>query len=410
MNGCLNMASCHIQEFQMLLKVEGAYILLRLSSRSAPLRLPISLFYFAALAVVLVAGLEPFNFHPKNQVSWMKGRNGIQLGGRGMILGAFDLPRAADSVGSRQPITIELFIRSFIEPKDSLPQFFTALDENSEEDFFIGQWKAELVVRSRMRGRTSASRYREIGVRGDFSRGKEQLVAIASGNPGTIVYLDGSPAKILPRFFLFPPDKAGQETLLLGNSSTGKAGMKGMISGLAIYDRMLTAVQIDRSFDAWKKEGRTILEKDEGLTALYLFDERSGNIIRNHESQGHDLAIPAAFKPLRRAMLDFSWKRVGLNRGFLSDAAINIGGFIVFGFVQGMFLLSSPHMRPKLALLLTLISGSVLSLIIEVTQVCLPTRDSDFIDWICNTLGTLVAVIILHRWYKPVPAVVTKNP
>jgi hypothetical protein len=404
------MASCHLQEFQMLFKVEGAYILLRLSSRSAPLRLSIYPVYFAALAIVLVAGLEPFNFHPKNQVLWMKGRNGIQLGGRGMILGAADLPPAAASMGSRQPFTIELLIRSFVEPRDSLPQFLTALDENSEEDFFIGQWKSELVVRSRIRGRASASRYREIGVRGDFSRGKEQLVTIASGNPGTIVYLDGTPAKILPRFFLLPPDKEGPETLLLGNSSNGNAGMKGMISGLAIYDRMLTAVQINRNFDAWKNNGRTILEKGEGLTALYLFNERSGSTIRNHGSSGHDLVIPATFKPLRRGMLEFSWKRVGLNRGFLSDAATNVAGFIVFGFVQGMLFLSFPHIRLKSVLFLTLISGSVLSLIIEVAQVYLPTRDSDFIDWICNTLGTLVAGILLHWCFKPDPAGVTRNP
>jgi hypothetical protein len=393
------------EEFQMLFKVEGAFLWLRLTSRSAPLHLPIYFAYFAALVIVLVAGLEPFNFHPKNQVLWMKGRSGIQFGGRGLVLGAFDLPPAAASAGSRQPITIELFIQSFVEPKDSLPQFFTALDENSEEDFFIGQWKSELVVRSRTRGRASASRYREIGVRGDFSKGKEQLVTIASGNPGTIIYLDGSPAKILPRFFLFSPDKAGQETLLLGNSSNGKAGMKGMISGLAIYDRMLTAVQISRSFDAWENKGRTILEKDEGLTALYLFNERSGSIIRNHRSSGQDLTIPATFKPLKRVMLEFSWKRVGLNRGFVSDAATNIAGFIVFGFVQGILFLSFPHMRRKLALLLTLISGSVLSLIIEAAQVYLPTRDSDFIDWICNTLGTLLAVILLYSCYKPDSAV-----
>jgi hypothetical protein len=370
--------------------------------RSASPRLAIYLVYFSALAIVLVAGLAPFNFRPKNQASWIKGKNGIQFGGRGMILGALDLPQAAAPVGSRQPITIELLIRSFIEPKDSLPQFLTVLDENLEDDFFIGQWKSELVLRSRSRGRSSPSRYREIGVRGDFSRDKEQLVAITSGETGTIVYLDGSPVKIAPRFFLLPPDKAGRGILLLGNSSTGKAGMKGRISGLAIYDRVLSAVQINGSCNSWKKEGRTNLGKNEGLAALYLFDEEAGNIIRNRIFPGQILTIPERFKPLKREVLDFNWKRAGLNRGFLSDAVINIAGFIVFGFVQGLFFCSFLQMPRRLALVLTLIAGSVLSMMIELAQVYLPTRDSDFIDWVCNTLGTLVAVIILHKFYRPV--------
>jgi hypothetical protein len=386
----------------MLFKAERVFTGLQRPGHSESSRLAIYFIYFSALVIVLVAGLGPFNFRPKNQVSWIKGKNGIQFGGRGMILGALDLPQTAASSGSRRPITIELLIQSFVEPKDSLPQFFTVLDENLEDDFFIGQWKSELALRSRSRGRGAASRYREIGVRGDFSRGKEQLVAITSGNAGTIVYLDGSPAKIAPRFFLLPPDKAGRGTLLLGNSSTGKAGMRGRISGLAIYDRVLSAVQIDRSFNSWKKEGRTILGKDEGLAGLFLFDERSGNTIRNHINTGNDLIIPETFRAQKRLILDLNWKRAGLNRSFLSDVVINIVGFIGFGLVQGMFFISFPQMRKNLALLMTLISGSALSLMIELAQVCLPTRDSDFIDWVCNTLGTLVAVILLQKFYRPV--------
>ena len=381
----------------MLIKAEHAFEWLKMAEGRAPSRVLIYIVYFAALGIVLVAGLWPFNFRPKNQVTWLEGKNGLQFNGRGMIIGELPLPPASTYRESRQPITIELRLRSFTEPRDYLPQFFTVLDENLDDEFFIGQWKSELVIRSRSRTRTAASRYREIGVRGAFSKGKEPFVAITSGDDGTVVYLDGSPAKILPRYFLLPPDMAERETLLIGNSANGKSGMKGIISGLAIYDRVLSASQIGRSFDSWEREGKPILGKDEGLAALYLFDEGSGNITRNHMKPGRNLMIPAVFRPLKRIILDIDLKRVGLNRGFLEDAVINIAGFIGFGFIQGMVFFSFPQIRRSVAFFLTLLSGSVVSMMIELTQVYLPTRDSDFIDWVCNTLGTLVAAIILSQ-------------
>ena len=385
----------------MLFKAERAFAGLKVVGLSTSSRWAILLVYFVALAIVLVAGLWPFDFHPKNQVVRLNGRNGVLFNGHGMIFGALDLPPMAASAESRQPTTIELLIRPFSEPKDYLPQYFTVLDENLEDDFFIGQWRSELVLRTRIRGHAALSRYREVGVRGTFSNDKESLIAITSGDAGTIIYQDGLPAKILPRFFLIAPDKTGRRTLLLGNSSTGKAGMKGMISGIAIYDRELSASQINRSYDSWKKDGRTILGKDEGLDALYLFNERSGGTVRNHIKPGQDLAIPEAFKPLKRIILALDWKRFGFNHNFLSDVALNVIGFSIFSFIQGVAFLSVLHSKRSRALLLALICGSALSMIIELIQVCLPGRNSDLTDWICNTIGTLAAVLILQKLHKP---------
>jgi glycopeptide antibiotics resistance protein len=56
--------------------------------------------------------------------------------------------------------------------------------------------------------------------------------------------------------------------------------------------------------------------------------------------------------------------------------------------------LSRPVRR---AIILTIIFGCAISFIIEATQFYLPTRDSDSMDFINNTLGTILGALL----YRP---------
>ncbi len=315
---------------------------------SASLGVLLKICYTLVLLAILVAGLWPLNFFPKNQVEWLKDRDGLRFGGRGMVVGPFP--------DTGQSVTIELRVEPFEEPRGSLPRILTLYDGRSGERFFIGQWKSSLILRNRTR---------EIGLGNALRAGRESLITIVSGPAGTDIYRDAVLGESFPRFSLFPSDERGQGTLLLGISAAGNAGFKGIISGLAICDHRHIPGSVAR---------------DCGIQA--------------------NLIVPGMFVPLKRTILEANWKRVRFNRSFLSDFALNVLGFIPFGFLQAALLLRAFPSRQKLVYLLTLFIGSFLSLMIELVQAYLPARDSDLFDLIWNVSGTFFGIVIFSAYIE----------
>src|SRR3974390_1117003 len=67
----------------------------------------------ALLAVLLFAGLHPFNFIPRNQVAWLQGRHGVEFHGYGEVRGAWNpgFLAPANSEGSGAGFTLELRVQ-----------------------------------------------------------------------------------------------------------------------------------------------------------------------------------------------------------------------------------------------------------------------------------------------------------
>jgi VanZ family protein len=72
----------------------------------------------------------------------------------------------------------------------------------------------------------------------------------------------------------------------------------------------------------------------------------------------------------------------------VSDVAVNVLGFVPFGGLLVIYLKNSRAWSNRKAIILAILLGFVVSLVIEVLQVFLPTRDSSLLDLINNTLGT----------------------
>lgn len=77
-----------------------------------------------------------------------------------------------------------------------------------------------------------------------------------------------------------------------------------------------------------------------------------------------------------------------------------IGHFLVFGiwtFLLGLALyLKGQHPLPYLAVFLV---GSLFGLTIEILQETLPVnRSMSLADWIADSFGSLIAVLVLRRW------------
>ena len=67
--------------------------------------------FLFTLAMILVAGLWPFNFWPKNEVEWLKDRNGVHFYGQGIIFSALDPGSSQSPLLPDGPITIEIWLR-----------------------------------------------------------------------------------------------------------------------------------------------------------------------------------------------------------------------------------------------------------------------------------------------------------
>jgi hypothetical protein len=165
--------------------------------------------------------------------------------------------------------------------------------------------------------------------------------------------------------------------------------------GIGIYNRQLTADEVQRDYEDWNSDGQpTNLEKKKAV-AVYAFTEHSGKLIHSQVASAVDLQIPDYYLVLYPSFLEPIWKQWGWNWAFWKDALVNIAGFVPLGFCFCAYLsLSRPVSR---AIVLTILIGCVLSFIIEATQFYLPTRDSESADFINNTLGTIFGALL----YRP---------
>jgi hypothetical protein len=121
-------------------------------------------------------------------------------------------------------------------------------------------------------------------------------------------------------------DCTGQ--LVVGTSAVGNDTWSGELRGLAIYQGELTPAQVLHHYETWTTRGQPEILENESATAVYLFDERAGNVVHNAVRPGIDLSIPARYSLLHPMFLEPFWKEFKPTRSYWSDVLINIVGFI----------------------------------------------------------------------------------
>ncbi len=340
-----------------------------------------------------VVGLWPFDFFPKNQVEWLKGRPGLRIGRQGMAVSSHPL-RIGDRSSAVGALTLELLLRPDGEPWGGVGSIFALFDGAIPENILIGQWRSGLLIRSAYWNSKGVRRYRETGVDRVFKRGRAQLYSITSGAAGTVFYVDGVEVKSAPQYFIHPGVLGGKA--ILGNSAEGGQTWAGSVLGLAAFDRPLGAGEILDHANLWSAGKARQLLADTSLSALYLFDEGSGSVAADSSRAGAELVLPESFHPIRHTVLFPPWKEDLRNLAHAEDIAVNVFGFAPFGLC---FYLAcggeGAARRIRIAFLVTL-AGAAISLAIELIQAYLPTRSSSLTDVICNILGTALGVAIVE--------------
>jgi VanZ family protein len=352
-----------------------------------PRNLPLSWICVFILVGILIAGLWPFTFLPQNQVEWLQQENGIGFHGRGLIYGVEDGVGVSSRSQSGESLTVELWLKPEIEPNRNLPVFLTLYDRHNFEAVTIGQWRSELIIRSK--NLSTPLQFKEIGLENALSAGEKRFLAITFDGSRTTVFVDGKFKGQYPSNPLSTLDKNAMR-FVLGNSPNGRDSWAGDLFALALYNRSLSPDEVARNYEGWAGKGLPVVSVQEGLFGLFTFTEKSGDRAGNQIAPEGYFRIPQYFQPLQKEILIPPWKDFQFKRSYLIDMAVNILGFIPFGFFFSIWFANSFELSARRAVLFTVFVSAVLSFSIELIQAWIPLRDSQVMDLLMNILGTSV--------------------
>ncbi|MCK9417960.1 MAG: VanZ family protein [Nitrospirae bacterium] len=351
------------------------------------------------IAIILFAGLWPREFNFENQVDLLADGKGIRFSGRGILYSPpLVVYRHQNDESAQGSLTIEMAVQPDKEWGRSLPIILAVDDGEPCERLLIGQWKKHLIIRSRRNNACFQSgNYAEISLENALTRGKAQFITIASGKDGTTLSIAGAMVKKYQHFSILKPGEVLSGRLILGNSSTGNRSWQGTAATLAIHDQVLSSEEVLRDYTAWRDTKDLSPAGNRVPIAYYRFDERAGSVIKDHSGQGNDLIIPERFAPLHRQMLTPPWEDFQPTLKYARDVAINILGFIPFGFYIAWYLSERGISRLRVVIIVLML-GIGASLFIEIVQAYLPERTSQFIDVITNSSGTAIGIYLWHRY------------
>jgi hypothetical protein len=350
---------------------------------------------FFVLCITLTLGLWPFH-SPRNKVTWLKNANGLTFGKYGTVLGsgALQASRPENESGG----SIEIWA---LPDRSNSSATLMAL-YRPEKHFVLGlrQSLTDLELQAEVENDAGTTTKTHFYVNDAFGLAlhpkKPVFITVTFSRQGTTVYLNGAPAKVVPRFII--PEGALMGRLIVGDSARQPDSFRGQIRGLAIYGVELNGAQVAQHYRTWMESGQPDIAKDERAIALYLFDERSGSSIHNHATTFGDLYVPDTYTVVGKIFLEPLWKEFDLSGSYWRGNLKNIVGFIPTGFCFCAYLMIARRM--KRAVSVAVVLGALVSLIIEILQAFLPTRDSGTTDLVTNTLGTYLGATSyrhLHR-------------
>ena len=342
---------------------------------------------------LLLFGLWPFNFFPRNRISWLPNRPGARFFG-GMAYSPE--PLAFPGPISTQGLTVEILLTPAKKAFSQYSEIVSLHQLARHRAFILSQDGTTLYVLGRYHTPTKPSGIPGMSILRGLVPEQSQLVTVTTGGPGTFIYCNGRIIDTYPGTVPFSGLLGGR--LVLGNSATGRYPWTGEVRGLAIFDHPLTPEEVSSDYSLWMKSPDE-LAKRSGIVAAYRFDEGSGTVI--HDSAGHaqNLLVPTGLRPLQKIFLEVPSKG---SFAHLDDVAVNFLGFMPYGFLLAAYQVLVKRRSGVASTVLAVVVGFLTSLAIEALQVYLPSRDSSWTDVINNTIGTAAGCLVLF-WSRICP-------
>jgi len=349
------------------------------------------------LMLILYAGLRFEGAAISNEVAWIEARPGLRFGSYGIAYGNAATTTAGDTTPDQQPLSIEMALKPQATNDGHFKLLLVLHGDDDNSQLVIGQWKSWLVV---MHGDDYAhKRHRARISVNALQKPEERFLAVTSGQGGTRLFLDGKLIRRSADLHLHIPIGNERTRLVLGNSVYGRHPWAGEIYGLAYFDRQLTGQAIKAHYRKWEAERTFAFARTENALGLYLFDEGRGARVVDHTPGGNDLHLPSRMAILTKEFLAAPLSGEEFNLSLFQDMVINLTGFFPMGFLLSA-LLGYWQQRPfrKRLLSVMLVCGAI-SLTIELAQAWIPSRSSQMLDLILNTLGGGIGVAC-HGLYR----------
>jgi VanZ family protein len=333
------------------------------------------------LCATLTAGLWPFH-STRNEVYWLMGRDGIQIGDHGTLLGTADFVSPAGGPA----FSLEIWEQpARLWTTGTILAFY---DSRSRRQLSIEQDYTDLLVRLNLSQSADEAPLRIPGV----FRKKLAFVTITSDGTQTAVYVDGLLAVRVSNYPLSSRDLSGQ--VIVGNSALRNRSWSGQLRGLAFYAAEFTAKQVAQNDRSWIQDSGPTKEAEAHAIAIYTFSEHSGETIHNRIAGTMPLNIPKKFQTIDQRRFELAASEFHTQPTYVKNAILNVAGFIPLGFVTA--LLFAFRGNEKQGTAVAILIGLLVSLTIEYFQSFLPTRFSGTTDLLTNTFGAWLGAMILR--------------
>jgi hypothetical protein len=355
-------------------------------------------------AGLLFVGLWPFNPSPKNRAYWLANEQGLYFDGHRdrwklSVGGIAYTPSPLSSLKSpsheKGSFTIDIRLRPDQDSTDGVPQILSFIDGSGREVLYLGQWKQSLIVRWFSYDQSGKRLMRAIGVEDALIKKKTQRLTVVSNQEATNIYLDG---KLANRFqgtaLIGEKESIRGYSIALGNSRKVSSSWTGSILGLKLYGRSLMESEIALSNSTLARNAVS-----ESFIAYFSFEQAGGTLIPDLSGNENNLEVPERVT-LHNSVLGWPYLDVLKKASLESDIAVNILGFIPFGFLLALWEEQRDRSSRWRSCVFAILVGTLISLVIEVTQAFIPVRDSSMVDVICNTGGAAIGAgcWMLGRW------------
>ena len=351
--------------------------------------------FFLLLTAMLFAGLYPFNFFTPNHVRWVQNEPGLYFDGAGIAY-----TNRAESISLKKAVSIELLLKERRGSKNWGPrEIFSFYDGAVSPSFLVGQVDRWIFIYSRFEKNEGQEWYKLFRNKRPFSRGKAHLITVTFDDSEKAIYLDGQLSNKKNVGLNERAHIEFSDSFLLGNSPDAKNGWWGEVKGLAVYNRILLPAEIMMHSKEVSKKGMSGLAETPGCLALYPFNEGQGNTAKSILGKPHPFSIPPSLSAFGLTMLSLPYKDMRFNGYDKVDFLENILFFFPFGILFAAIIKKKYMAGYFITFLIVVLTGGLLSCLIEILQLFLPSRNAGIIDIFSNMLGSgfgmLVTFILL---------------
>lgn len=345
----------------------------------------------AVLLVTLFFGLRPRHSDFSNHVQWLQEKPGVHFARYSLIYATLDQKLIQKVLSNNKGFSIEIAIQPEIFAKRGFQLILTIHDGNDHGQLLIGQWGSSLVI---MNGDDYDHSKNTKQIQHEISPNPSRIIflTLTTGLKGSNLYIDGKLVQSYPNLALRFPS-SGKPKLTVGNSVYEKHSWQGDIFGLGVYGDELAPAKIESHYKQWAMSKNFEFAKKDHPDVLYLFNEKNGDKVIDQISGRYPLLIPSKFHVLKKIVLAPPLPYSASTKSLVSDVIINFIGFIPLGFFVSVFLFQLGSSQ-KQAIIYTMLFCFCLSLGIEILQSWMPSRSSQWLDVILNTLGAMAGTLI----------------